>query len=110
MSLAGKFFFHDVGRYFQFGLVVEQHQGVLLIQMHSPTEPEPRSAMSAVSINDVLDDFSEEGRAGAWQFFETKEQLDAFIAWINCDEEDPKRPKIVSLHHELVTTNRKQEK
>lgn len=99
MSFAGKFFFHSAPEYYQFGVVKEQFQGIILIQLWSSDKPELKAALTAVSIADVVEDLGPDGFIGDWFFFDTEKELRDYLAWVDrlAEEGDAKRPKVVLI-------------
>lgn len=98
MSFKGRYFFHFGEEYSQHGKVVDQFDGVLLLQRLDDRDDDlldkalsKASPMLAVPIKTVLEEFSDKNGAptGEWQFFETEEALISYLTYIGIDSSDP---------------------
>jgi hypothetical protein len=89
----GKYFCYS-GDHVAYGKIVDQFDGVLLLQLQSQSDPVCKGNMIATPIDVVLETFENEYFA-QWLFFQTQKQLDTYLAWMDTFHEE--KPKVVSL-------------
>jgi hypothetical protein len=92
MSFKGMFFCYT-GDHIAYGEIINQFDNVLLLKLQSGSDPECHGNIIATHTDMVLETFDDEYFA-QWTFFETQENLDKYIAWMDSFET---KPTVVSL-------------
>ena len=88
MGLANKFFFRSTEEYYNYGEVLEElPEGFYLVRMMGCTKP--HTSIFHIAQMSTMDDMN------SFSFFDTKEELDEYVAWV--EEPIEKKPNIVSL-------------
>jgi hypothetical protein len=91
MSFVGKFVFATIGEHCRPGQIVEQPSpDVVLVKFYCPhcnsSDHPPHSGMEAFPVADLLK--RDEDTFAKWTLYETREQLDAYMEWLDGDESD----------------------
>ena len=83
MSIVGKFFFHCGKEYTQTGEVVEQTSADTVLVKFDHCEHIPPT-MTLIPISSMISKVKPDGSIdGNWELFATREQLDAWLAWLD---------------------------
>jgi hypothetical protein len=93
MSLVGKFFSHFGKEYHQTGQIVEQIDDEMLLVRFDKCEHIP-SGMVVIPASSMVTKMDKEGAPEVeWEFFGTRAELDAWIAWLDAPPEEDDRRK-----------------
>lgn len=95
MTLVGKFVFHNGAEYYQWGEVVEQvTPTAVLVRLELKGCP---PSMSIFHLGSFLTSIAPDGAPEFdWQFFNTREELDAYMAWLFNEEKAEKAATTVA--------------
>ena len=93
MSFKGMFFCYT-GDHIAYGEIINHFGDVLLLKLQSGNDPACTGNIIATHVHEVMETFDGEYFA-QWTFFETQEQLDKSIAWMDSFEEKPSVVKLV---------------
>jgi hypothetical protein len=102
-SFVGKFVFHCGNEYSQWGEIVEfLEPGILLIKIDRSDELKAENlppALMAFDVADMLTEINGDGSFdGQWEFFLTREDLDAYTTWLfKSDPENKPKPTVVKF-------------
>jgi hypothetical protein len=100
MSLVGKFVFHSNSEYHQAGEIVEQiTPEIVLVRWDKANASSqlPGNPMVLVAISAMLERDGDDDMIPAWEFFDTREELDAYHEWLCAPSDSSDAPKVVKL-------------
>jgi len=98
MSLAGKFFMHLGKEHGHTGVVVQHVEGRYILVRMDRSEDMPTS-MQLLDLVDISADFDSDGDIfNEWEFFDTREQLEAFDEWLSKTQEKFESAEGVARH------------
>jgi hypothetical protein len=94
--LEGKFFLRSDAEFYRTGQVIKCTKETALVQYDQMENPDPSWAMP-MEIVCIHDEFAHgETQSGkVWGFFDTREQLDGYLKWVETPQ--PKGQRVVKL-------------
>lgn len=100
MNLIGKFFFHWGNEYSQSGEVLaEAAPGLIFIRCDVQEKPSRLGRMIMIQIDELCTTKDKDGELEpAWEFFDTREELDGFLRFLDDVDEKVDEAKTSGPH------------